>query len=89
MNIQYQRGKQWILYADYKDCGYVTSETYLIKHKDGSEDVRMNTKWTQKGRLFLYDILKKEGILPKMEWAKKAARDKNAPNETRNSNDLE
>ena len=25
MNIQYQRGKQWILYADYKDCGYVTS----------------------------------------------------------------
>lgn len=52
MNIQYQRGKQWILYADYKDCGYVTSETYLIKHKDGTEDVRMNTKWTQKGRRF-------------------------------------
>ena len=67
MNIQYQRGKQWILYADYKDCGYVTSETYLIKHKDGTEDVCMNTKWTQKGRLFLYDKLKSVGVIPVIE----------------------
>lgn len=67
MNIQYQRGKQWILYADYKDCGYVTSETYLIKHKDGTEDVRMNTKWTQKGRHFLYEKLKSVGVIPVIE----------------------
>ena len=66
-NIQYQRGKQWILYADYKDCGYVTSETYLIKHKDGTEDVRMNTKWTQKGRRFLYEKLKSVGVIPVIE----------------------
>ena len=65
--IQYQRGKQWILYADYKDCGYVTSETYLIKHKDGTEDVRMNTKWTQKGRRFLYEKLKSVGVIPVIE----------------------
>ena len=69
MNIQYQRGKQWILYADYKDCGYVTSETYLIKHKDGTEDVRMNTKWTQKGRRFLYEKLKSVGVIPVIELA--------------------
>ena len=67
MGIQYSRGKQWILYGPYKDCGYVTSETYIIKHKDGHEDVHMNTKWTQKGRRFLYDILKREGILPVIE----------------------
>ena len=67
MGIQYSRGKQWILYGSYKDCGYVTSETYVIKHKDGHEDVHMNTKWTQKGRRFLYDILKREGILPVIE----------------------
>ena len=67
MNIQYQRGKQWILYADYKNCGYVTSETYLIKHKDGTEDVRMNTKWTQKGRRFLYEKLKSVGVIPVIE----------------------
>ena len=67
MGIQYSRGKQWILYGPYKDCGYVTSETYVIKHKDGHEDVHMNTKWMQKGRRFLYDILKREGILPVIE----------------------
>ncbi|MCD8236353.1 MAG: phage antirepressor [Prevotellaceae bacterium] len=67
MNIQYQRGRQWILYAGYKDCGYVTSETYLIKHKDGTEDVRMNTKWTQKGRRFLYERLKSAGVVPVIE----------------------
>ena len=89
LRIQYKVGEQWILYAEYKDKCYVSSETIHFMTKEGVPCTTINTKWTQKGRLFLYDILKKEGILPKMEWAKKAARDKNAPNETRNSNDLE
>ena len=89
LRIQYKVGEQWILYAEYKDKCYVSSETINFMTNEGVPCTTLNTKWTQKGRLFLYDILKKEGILPKMEWAKKAARDKNAPNETRNSNDLE
>lgn len=89
LRIQYKVGEQWILYAEYKDKCYVSSETIYFMTNEGIPCTTLNTKWTQKGRLFLYDILKKEGILPKMEWAKKAARDKNAPNETRNSNDLE
>lgn len=89
LRIQYKVGDQWILYAEYKDKCYVSSETIHFVTSEGIPCTTLSTKWTQKGRLFLYDILKKEGILPKMEWAKKAARDKNAPNETRNSNDLE
>lgn len=89
LRIQYKVGEQWILYAEYKDKCYVSSETIHFMTNEGVPYTTLNTKWTQKGRLFLYDILKKEGVLPKMEWAKKAARDKNAPNETRNSNDLE
>ena len=89
LHIQYKVSDQWILYAEYKDKCYVSSETIHFVTSEGIPCTTLNTKWTQKGRLFLYDILKKEGILPKMEWAKKAARDKNAPNETRNSNDLE
>lgn len=89
LHIQYKVSDQWILYAEYKDKCYVSSETIHFMTNEGVPCTTLNTKWTQKGRLFLYDILKKEGILPKMEWAKKAVRDKNAPNETRNSNDLE
>lgn len=89
LRIQYKVGEQWILYAEYKDKCYVSSGTIHFMTNEGVPCTTLNTKWTQKGRLFLYDILKKEGILPKMEWAKKAARDKNAPNETRNCNDLE
>lgn len=89
LHIQYKVSDQWILYAEYKDKCYVSSETIHFMTNEGVPCTTLNTKWTQKGRLFLYDILKKDGILPKMEWAKKAVRDKNAPNETRNSNDLE
>lgn len=47
--------------------GYTHSETMSITHADGREAVKMNTKWTQKGRLFLYDMLKKEDIVPVIE----------------------
>ena len=77
LHIQYKVGDQWILYAEYKDKCYVSSETIHFVTSEGVPCTTLNTKWTQKGRLFLYDILKKEGILPKMEWAEKAARDKN------------
>ena len=77
LHIQYKVSDQWILYAEYKDKCYVSSETIHFVTSEGVPCTTLNTKWTQKGRLFLYDILKKEGILPKMEWVEKAAWDKN------------
>lgn len=66
--IQYKQNEQWILFAKYKNCGYVGSETFKFTHKSSKKkDVKMNTKWTQKGRKFLYDFLKEKGILPVME----------------------
>ena len=62
-NIQYKSNKQWILYAKYKDKGYVHSTTHVLENGI----VVMHTQWTQKGRLFLYDKLKSLGILPLME----------------------
>lgn len=67
LKVQYLVGKQWILYAKYQSKGYTHSETIPIKHKDGRSDVNMITKWTQKGRLFLYDLLKENGVLPMIE----------------------
>lgn len=67
MGVIYKLGGQWLLYSKYQAKGYTHSETVDITHRDGRGGVRMNTKWTQKGRLFLYQHLKKHGILPVIE----------------------
>lgn len=67
LGVQYKVNGQWVLYSKYQSCGYVHSKTIDITHSDGRPDVRMQTEWTQKGRLFLYELLKKENIVPLIE----------------------
>lgn len=67
LGIQYKQSEQWLLYAPYQKCGYTHSDTIDITRSDGRSDVKMNTKWTQKGRLFLYEKLKTAGIYPVIE----------------------
>lgn len=67
MKIQYKQSNQWLLYRTYQGCGYTHSNTIDITRSNGLSDVQMQTKWTQKGRLFLYDKLKERGILPMIE----------------------
>jgi phage regulatory protein, rha family len=64
--VQYKVGGQWILYSKYKDKKYVDSYTLPIIHRDGHESVRMNTKWTQRGRKFIHETLKKRNIHPQV-----------------------
>lgn len=73
LGIQYKLSSQWLLYAKYQDKGYTHSETVNITRSDGRPDIKMNTKWTQKGRLFLYNLLKANGILPIIERDEKTA----------------
>lgn len=67
LGIQHKVGTSWILYSKYISCGYVQSEPVEIKHTNGTKTIVYNTKWTQKGRFFLYNLLKKHGILPIIE----------------------
>lgn len=53
--------------------GYTNSETVNITRSDGRPDVKMNTKWTQKGRIFLYNTLKEKDILPVIEMLEETA----------------
>ena len=66
LKIQRKVGGQWILYAPYNTMGYVHSETF-IPDSSTTGKVIMSTKWTQKGRIFLYETLKKHGVLPLIE----------------------
>ena len=67
LGIQYKQSNQWFLYSKYHNLGYTHSETVDITRSDDRADVSMHTKWTQKGRLFLYNILKENGIVPVIE----------------------
>lgn len=66
--IQYKQSGQWLLYKPYKDKGYACSETTIISNGVGRVRTSMHTKWTQKGRKFLYDFLKCKGIVPTIEF---------------------
>lgn len=67
LGIQYKQSGQWLLYDKYSKNGYTHSETVDIVRSDGRRDVKMNTKWKQKGRIFLYNMLKEKGIVPMIE----------------------
>lgn len=67
LKIQYKVGGQWVLYSKYQSNGYVHSRTIDITRSNGMPDIKMQTEWTQKGRLFLYDELKKVGYVPLIE----------------------
>lgn len=67
LGVQYKQSGQWFLYSKYHHLGYTSSETVDIVRSDGKRDVKMNTKWTLKGRIFLYKLLKEEGVLPMIE----------------------
>lgn len=66
LGVQHKVGRQWVLYAPYLDKGYVHSETILIDVPGGPKAVTQ-TKWTQRGRAFLYGVLKDNGLLPTIE----------------------
>lgn len=67
LQIQYKQSGQWFLYERYQRCGYTHSKTTDFIRNDGSIGSSLNTEWTQKGRLFLYNKLKEKGIIPLIE----------------------
>lgn len=67
LKVIYKQGQTWLLYAKYQKTGWTHSETVMVPKKDGTEKAVLNTKWTQQGRLGLYELLKSNDIIPLIE----------------------
>ena len=68
--VQYKQGKVWLLYQKYADKGYTQTKTDTFADANGMQHSSVRTCWTQKGRLFIYDLLKQDGILPLIETSR-------------------
>lgn len=71
--VQYKQGNTWLLYARYAEQGYTSTRTNTHLGKDGDVHTSVHTYWTQKGRLFIYDLLKEHGVLPLVEQMQEMA----------------
>lgn len=67
LGVQFKQSGQWMLKDKHAKFGYTKSETVTYQKQDGSIGTVLHTKWTQVGRLFLYELLKANGILPTIE----------------------
>lgn len=65
--IQFKQSKIWLLYQKYAEYGYTSTKTHPVLGTDGLTHTKMHTYWTQKGRLFIYDLLKRDGFVPLIE----------------------
>lgn len=65
--VQYKQGQNWLLYQKYAEKGYTSTKTQTFNGMDGQQHTKVHTYWTQKGRLFIYDLLKANGLLPLIE----------------------
>lgn len=65
--IQFCQRNQWLLYQKYANKGYTQSKTHDYIDNKGANHTSMHTYWTQQGRLFIYEKLKENGILPLIE----------------------
>lgn len=63
LRVQYKQSGTWLLYAELQDKGYTQTTTHIID----ADKSKVNMKWTQKGRLYLYQLLKEHNILPVIE----------------------
>lgn len=64
--VQFKQGDIWLLYQKYSEKGYTSTKTHTYLDNDG-QHTKIHTYWTQKGRLFIYELLKEDGIYPNIE----------------------
>ena len=64
LGVQYKHSDTWLLYSKHQDRGYTHTEMIPVQDSD---NLKPSTKWTQKGHIFIYQLLKSNGVLPLIE----------------------
>ena len=67
LGVQFKQSDIWLLYQKYADKGYTSTKTHNYLGNDGEYHSRVHTYWTQKGRLFIYELMKQNGVYPLIE----------------------
>ncbi|KAA9248022.1 phage antirepressor KilAC domain-containing protein [Streptococcus anginosus] len=67
LGVQFKQSDIWLLYQKYAEEGYTSTKTHNYLGTDGANHSKVHTYWTQKGRLFIYDLMKQNGIYPLIE----------------------
>ena len=65
--VQFKQGDIWLLYQKYAQKGYTNTKTHSYPGTDGETHTKVHTYWTQKGRLFIYQLMKSDGMMPLIE----------------------
>ena len=65
--VQYKQSDIWLLYQKHAGCGFTKTNTHVYEDSCGCKHTKVHTKWTQKGRLFIYEMLKADGIYSQIE----------------------
>ncbi|WP_394870337.1 phage antirepressor KilAC domain-containing protein [Clostridium butyricum] len=65
--VQFKQGDIWLLYQKYAEKGYTSTKTHSYAGADGEVHTKVHTYWTQKGRLFIYELMKVDGVMPLIE----------------------
>lgn len=73
LGVQFKQSDIWLLYQKHADKGYTSTKTHTYNKDDGTHGAKVHTYWTQKGRLFIYSLLKSNGYLPLIEKEEQSA----------------
>lgn len=65
--VQFKQSDIWLLYQKYAQKGYTSTKTHSYPGSNGETHTKVHTYWTQKGRLFIYELMKSDGMKPLIE----------------------
>ncbi|WP_348624686.1 phage antirepressor KilAC domain-containing protein [Paenibacillus peoriae] len=65
--IQFKLNGQWLLYSKHANKGYAQSHSFNVTRSDGRKEVKMITKWMQRGRIMIHELLASMDIKPNID----------------------